>query len=54
MSLGIVLALLAFVAFSHIKMAQQTPDSNSRLRDGPKAAGLLPDTTAPLLSPSRV
>ena len=54
MSLGIVLALLGFVAFSHMKMAQQNPDSNSPLRDAHKAVGLPPDTTAPLLSPTKV
>ena len=54
MSLGIVLALIGFVAFSHTKMAQQNLESNSRLRDAPKASSLSPDTTAPLLSPSQV
>ena len=54
MSLGIVLALVGFVAFSHIKMAQQKPDSNGPPSDAPKASGLSPDSTAPLLSHSQV
>ena len=53
MSLGTVLALIGFVVFSHIKMAQHNQDSNGRLNNAPKASGLLPDHTAPLLSPSQ-